>query len=180
MASFGDDIKNMTLTVNGASKVYSMTGWRMGFAAGPEEIITAMAKIQGQVTSNINTPTQYACIAAFDGPQDFLTTWLGEFKSRRDYILGRFEKIPGISCFKPKGSFYVFPNIQAFFGKSVNGKTIQTAQDLADYLLDEHKTAVVPGEGFGAPNNMRLSYALSMEDIEKGLDRIEAGLSSLK
>jgi len=157
-----------------------MTGWRMGYAAGPKEIVSAMSKLQGQVTSNINTPTQYACITALNGSQDFLKGWIAAFKERRDYILSRFSQIPGIKCFKPQGAFYVFPNISACFGKSANGKTINTAQNLADYLLDQHRVAVVPGEGFGAPNNMRLSYALSMKDIEKGLDRIEEGLKNLK
>ena len=180
IASFNDDIKKLTLTVNGASKVYSMTGWRMGYAAGPKEIIAAMTKLQGQVTSNINTPTQYACIAALTGPQDFLKDWVKAFKERRDYILDRLSKIPGIKCFKPQGAFYVFPNISGCLGKSFNGKKIKTAQEFADYLLDNYNVAVVPGEGFGAPHNMRLSYALSMEDIKKGLDRIAEGVSKLQ
>jgi aspartate aminotransferase len=179
IASLGEAIKKLTLTVNGASKVYSMTGWRMGFAAGPEEVIAAMTKVQGQVTSNINTPTQYACIAALTGPQDFLKGWVTEFQKRRDYILERLAKIPGIACFKPQGAFYVFPNVSTYFEKSFEGKTIGSAQGLADYLLDHHQVAVVPGEGFGAPHNIRLSYALSMDDIQKGLDRIESGLAQL-
>ena len=180
IAAINDEIKSLTITVNGASKVYSMTGWRMGYAAGPREIIAAMAKVQGQVTSNINTPTQYACIAALSGSQNFLKEWIQEFQKRRDYILERFKKIPGVQCFKPQGAFYVFPNISAFLGKKASGKPIRTAQDLADYLLDHHKVAVVPGEGFGAPQNIRLSYALSMAEIETGMDRIATGLKALQ
>lgn len=179
IASLNDKIKNLTITVNGASKVYSMTGWRMGYAAGPKEIIAAMTKIQGQVTTNINAPTQWACVEALNGSQDFLKTWVGEFKKRRDVIVKRFNAIPGITCFNPQGAFYVFPNISAYFGKSFEGKKIQNSDDLSNYLLEKALVAVVAGSGFGAEGYVRLSYATSMEKIEKGMERIEKAFKNL-
>jgi len=176
IASLGDKIKALTITVNGASKVYSMTGWRMGYAAGPKEIIAAMTKLQGQVTTNINSMTQWACVAALNSSQDFLKEWVGEFKKRRDAIVKRFNQMPGIRCYNPQGAFYVFPNISAYLGKSAGGKKIQTDSDFCDYLLEKHLVACVAGSGFGAPGFMRLSYATSMANIEKGLDRIEKAL----
>lgn len=179
IASLNSKIKDLTITVNGASKVYSMTGWRMGYAAGPKDIIQAMTKIQGQVTTNINSMTQWACVEALNGPQDFLTTWVGEFKKRRDYIVKRFNAIPGVSCFNPQGAFYVFPNISAYFGKKAGDQVIRNSDDLANYLLDKALVAVVAGSGFGAEGFVRLSYATSMEKIEKGLGRIEKALKAL-
>lgn len=179
IASLNDRIKALTLTVNGASKVYSMTGWRMGYTAGPKEILDAMAKLQGQVTSNINSITQWACVEALNGSQDFLKGWIGEFKKRRDFIVKSFNEIPGVTCFNPQGAFYVFPNISAYFGKKIGGKTIQGSDDLADYLLEQALVAVVPGSGFGADNYIRLSYATSMGQIQKGMGRIEKALKEL-
>ena len=180
IASLNEKIKALTIIVNGASKVYSMTGWRMGFAAGPKEVIAAMSKLQGQVTTNINTPTQWAVIEAYNGPQDFIKEWVGEFKTRRDYIVDRLNSLPGVQCFKPQGAFYVFPNISSYLGKKAGGKVLESDMDFCDYLLDEAKVACVAGSGFGAPGFMRLSYATSMENIEKGLDRIEQALQSIE
>lgn len=180
IASLNEDIKKLTITVNGASKVYSMTGWRMGYAAGPKDIIQAMTKIQGQVTTNINSATQWACVEALNGPQDFLNTWVGEFKKRRDFIVEAFNKIPGVTCFKPQGAFYVFPNISSYFGKKFEGTEIKNSDDLSNYLLDKALVAVVAGSGFGAEGFIRLSYATSMEKIQKGLERIEKALKALQ
>ncbi|QQR79590.1 MAG: pyridoxal phosphate-dependent aminotransferase [Deltaproteobacteria bacterium] len=179
IASLNDEIKKLTITVNGASKVYSMTGWRMGYAAGPKDIIQAMTKIQGQVTTNINSATQWACVEALNGPQDFLNTWVGEFKKRRDFIVEAFNKIPGVTCFKPQGAFYVFPNISSYFGKKFGGTEVNNSDDLSNYLLDKALVAVVAGSGFGAEGFIRLSYATSMEKIQKGLERIEKALKAL-
>ncbi len=179
IASLNDDIKKLTITVNGASKVYSMTGWRMGYAAGPREIIQAMTKIQGQVTTNINSATQWACVEALNGNQDFLKTWVGEFKKRRDFIAEAFNKIPGVTCFKPQGAFYVFPNLSAYFGKKFEGQPIKNSDDLSNYLLDKALVAVVAGSSFGAEGYIRLSYATSMEKIKKGMERIEKALKNL-
>lgn len=179
IASLSPQIKDLTLTVNGASKVYSMTGWRMGYAVGPVDVIKAMTKLQGQVTTNINSATQWACVAALNGSQEFLKDWVAEFQKRRDYILKRFAAIPGVTCYKPEGAFYVFPNVSAYVGKKAEGKVLATDDELANYLLDRHLVAVVAGSGFGAPGFIRLSYATSMENIQKGLDRIEKGLKEL-
>ncbi|MFO1464609.1 MAG: pyridoxal phosphate-dependent aminotransferase [bacterium] len=176
IASLNEQIKALTITVNGASKVYSMTGWRMGYAAGPKEIIAAMTKLQGQVTTNINSMTQWACVAALNQSQDFLKDWVKEFQRRRDYIVKRFNSMPGIQCYNPQGAFYVFPNISAYLGKSAGGKKIETDSAFCEYLLEKHLVACVAGSGFGAPGYMRLSYATSMENIQKGLDRIERAL----
>jgi aspartate aminotransferase len=175
IASLNEKIKNLTITVNGASKVYSMTGWRMGYAAGPQEIIQAMTKIQGQVTTNINAMTQWASVEALNGSQEFLKSWIAEFQKRRDFIVKKFNSLPGVTCFNPGGAFYVFPNVSAYFGKSIKG-----SDDLADYLLDKALVAVVPGSGFGADGYIRLSYATSMAQIEKGMDRIEKALKNLR
>jgi len=180
IASLSPEMKNLTLLVNGASKVYAMTGWRMGFVAGPKEIISAATKLQGQVTTNINSITQWACVEAYNGTQDFLEEWKAEFKKRRDYIVGRFNKIPGVTCLKPEGAFYVFPNISAYLGKTFEGKKITTDQDLCAYLLEKGLVAVVDGMGFGAPGYIRLSYATSQANIEKGMDRIEKALLALQ
>lgn len=170
-------MQDRTVVVNGASKCYSMTGWRMGYAAGPKEILRACAKLQGQVTTNIHTMTQWAVIAALDGPQDFLSDWVAEFKKRRDVIVSRLESIPGIKCYKPVGAFYVFPNVSAYFGKELKGRKIENSSDLAAYLLDEAKVAVVAGIGFGSEGYIRLSYATSMENIEEGLKRMKEALA---
>ena len=180
IASISPEIKNLTLLVNGASKVYAMTGWRMGFVAGPKEIISAATKLQGQVTTNINSITQWACVEAYNGTQAFLEEWKAEFKKRRDYIIERFNKIPGVTCLKPEGAFYVFPNISAYLGKTFEGKKITTDQDLCAYLLEKGLVAVVDGMGFGAPGYIRLSYATSQANIEKGMDRIEKALLALQ
>lgn len=179
IASLSQEMQNLTIVVNGVSKAYSMTGWRMGYAAGPQYIIEAMTMIQGQVTTNINAMTQWASVEALNGSQDFLKEWVQSFQERRDYILGRFLKIPGVSCFKPQGAFYVFPNVSRYLGRKFNGKSIETDNDLANYLLDEAKVAVVAGSGFGSPGFIRLSYATSMEQIRKGLDRIEEAFHKL-
>lgn len=177
IASLNDKIKNLTITVNGASKVYSMTGWRMGYAAGPKEVIGAMTKLQGQVTTNINSMTQWACVEALNASQEFLKDWVAEFKRRRDYIVKRFNSMPGIRCINPEGAFYVFPNISSYLNRKVKGGGIvETDTDFCEYLLEKHLVACVAGSGFGAPGYMRLSYATSMENIEKGLNRIEKAL----
>jgi len=179
IASLGDDIKALTLTVNGLSKSHAMTGWRMGYAAGPKEIVGAMSKVQSQSTSNTCSIVQKASVEALNGPQDFIGVMVAEFDKRRKYILDRFAAIPGIECPRPQGAFYVFPKVSAYYGKSFGGKKIAGSSDLSAYLLDEAKVAVVSGDAFGADDYIRLSYALGMADIEKGLDRIQKALGEL-
>ncbi|RLE07764.1 aspartate aminotransferase [Candidatus Aerophobetes bacterium] len=173
IASLGPRIKQLTILINGVSKSYSMTGWRIGYAAGPRKIIQAMSNLQSHSTSNPTSISQIAAIAALQGPQETVGKRVKEFKRRRDYIVGRLNKIPGISCLKPKGAFYVFPNISQILGRSFKGQTINNSISLSQVLLSEAKVAVIPGAAFGADNHLRLSYATSQENIAKGLDRIE-------
>ena len=180
IAALGADIKRLTLTVNGMSKAYSMTGWRIGYAAGEAEIIAAMGRIQDSVTSNPTSIAQYAAVAALTGPQEFMREWVAEFDRRRQVIVRRLNAIPGITCVDPKGAFYVFPNISGLYGKRGNGKPIQSGDDFADYLLTGAQVAVVPGGGFGAPDYVRLSYATSMDAIEQGCERIARAVAGLE
>jgi len=168
------------MVVNGVSKTYAMTGWRIGYAAGPAEVISAMTKMQSQSTSNPNSIAQKAAVEALNGSQETVEKMIVEFEKRRTYIVDRLNGIPGVSCFKSHGAFYAFPNISRLFGKSFEGKVIANSSDFAAYLLEKAQVALVPGIAFGADNYARLSYATSMENIKKGLDRIEAAVMNLK
>jgi len=179
VAALGEDVKKSTILVNGVSKTYSMTGWRIGYAAGDKEVISAMSKLQGQSTSNPVSISQWASIAAFSGPQQVIADRTKEFEKRKNYIVERLNSIPGIKCFDPQGAFYVFPNISAFFGKTYNGKEIGSSLDFTAFLLDEAKVAVVPGGSFGSDDYVRISYATSMENIVKGMDRIAEAVQKL-
>ncbi len=179
IASLGDDIKALTITVNGLSKSHAMTGWRLGYAAGPKEVISAMTKVQSQSTSNACSITQKAAVEALTGPQGFIAVMVAEFDKRRKYIVDRLNNIPGVHCPNPVGAFYAFPKVSSYYGKSVGGKVIKGSSDLSTYLLDEAKVAVVSGDAFGADDYIRLSYATSMAAIEKGLDRIESALKGI-
>ncbi len=179
IASLGDEIKKRTVIVHGVAKTYAMTGWRIGYAAGPEEIISAMSNIQSQSTSNPTSISQKASVEALIGPQDEVERMVFAFAERRNYIVDRLNEIEGVSCFKPIGAFYVFPNFSEYYGKHYQGKKINNSTDLADYFLEVAKVAVVPGIEFGADRFERLSYATSMEEIEEGLDRIEDALKKL-
>jgi aspartate aminotransferase len=179
IASLGPEIKDLTIVVNGVSKSHAMTGWRIGYAAGPQDVITAMANIQSQSTSNPTSISQKAAVEALRGPQDFIQVMNSEFDKRRKYMVERLNRITGMSCLMPVGAFYAFPRVFPLFGKSVNGKLIRNSSDLAAYLLEEAKVALVSGDAFGADAYMRLSYATSMEIIVKGLDRIERAVNKL-
>jgi len=179
-ASLGEDIKKKTVIINGVSKSYSMTGWRIGYAAGPAEIINGMAKIQSHTTSNPCSISQMASLEALSGPQHEVSRMASEFQRRRNYALMRLQTIPQISCFKPKGAFYLFPNFSSYYEKEANGIQIRNSYGMAYYLLKEAKVAVVPGDAFGADDYIRISYATSMENLGKGMDRIIQALSKLK
>jgi aspartate aminotransferase len=157
-----------------------MTGWRIGYAAGPRDIITAMSNIQSQSTSNPTSISQKAAVEALRGPQDFIRTMNVEFDKRRKYMVERLNTMQGISCLMPVGAFYAFPNVSKLFGKSINGKTIRNSSEFAGYLLDDAKVALVSGDAFGADSHIRLAYATSMESIQKGLDRIENAIRQLR
>jgi aspartate aminotransferase len=180
IASLGEEIKKMTIIVHGVAKTYAMTGWRIGYTAGPEEIISAMNNIQSQSTSNPTSIAQKASVEALIGPQDEVQKMVSAFAHRRNYIVNRLNEIPGVSCYKPAGAFYVFPNFSEYYGKTCREKRIGNSTGLADYLLDVAKVAVVPGVEFGADPFERLSYATSMEDIREGIDRIEGALKELR
>ena len=178
-ASLGEEIKRRTIVVNGFSKSYAMTGWRIGYAAGQEEFIKAMNKIQSHSTSNASSISQAAGLEALNGPQDFIPMMRNEFERRRNFVYEQLCSIKGIKCFKPKGAFYVFPNVESYFGKSTSVFRIEHSFDLAMYLLHEAKVATVPGSGFGAEGHLRLSYSTSMENLKEGLKRIKEALGKL-
>jgi aspartate aminotransferase len=180
IASFSKEIKDKTIVVNGVSKTYSMTGWRIGYSCGDSEITENMIKLQSQSTSNPTSIAQMAALEALTGPQDSIEVMRKEFEKRRNYIVSALNSINGITCFNPKGAFYVFPNISALYGKSINGKTINNSMDFASVLLDEAKVAVVPGIGFGDDNYVRLSFATSMQVIQEGIEAIKEFVSKLK
>ena len=173
IASFGEEIKDHTITINGVSKSYAMTGWRIGYAAANDKIAKIMANIQSHASSNPNTIAQIATIAALTGPQDDVEMMRGVFEERRAYMVNRINKIDGVSCIMPHGAFYIMMNIKDLFGKTLYGKTINSSDEFAELLLEKAKVAVVPGKGFGAEGYVRWSYATSKENIEKGLDRLE-------
>lgn len=180
-ASLSPEVKARTLTVNGMSKAYSMTGWRLGYVAGDAAVIGAMNRIQDQSTSNPTSIAQWAGVAALNGPQEFLSDWVAEFDTRRKAITAGLDAIDGITCRMPEGAFYVFPNISGLIGKTTpDGKKIQDGDDFSAYLLESALVAVVPGSGFGAPEYVRLSYATSLSVIEKGLARIAEAVAALK
>jgi len=172
-------LRERTVLINGVSKSYAMTGWRIGYALGAAEIIAAAAKIQSQSTSNPASMAQAAALEAIRGPQEDVAMMVREFAKRREVIVNGLNAIQGIRCLKPQGAFYVFPDVSGLFGKSAKGKAIRTPCDLADYLLEEAKVAVVPGEDFGSQKHIRFSYAASLADIEKGCKRIQDAVTKL-
>ena len=157
-----------------------MTGWRIGYAAGPKGLIKAMTNIQSQSTSNPTSISQKAAVEAIKGPQDTVDKMVTEFDKRRKIIVDGLNAIKGIRCLLPPGSFYVFPNISRFLKKRFNGKIINTSADFADFLLEEAEVAVVPGEAFGGEGHIRMAYATSMENIKEGLKRIEEAVTKLE
>lgn len=170
-------MKEKTVIVNGVSKSYAMTGWRIGYAAGPEWVIGAVTKLQSQNTSNPTSIAQKAALAALRGDQGEVDKMVSEFARRRDYICEALNSVPGFKCMKPQGAFYVFPNVEGVFGRSFHGREIKNSSDLAGYLLDEVGVAVVPGADFGDDRYLRFSYATSLDLIERGVARIKKALS---
>lgn len=180
IASFNDKIKDLTIIVNGVSKTYAMTGWRIGYTASNKEIAKIMANVQSHATSNPNSIAQKATLAALNGPMDDVYKMREEFDKRRKYMVERINSIEGVSCLMPHGAFYVMMNISKLIGKSYNGKVINGSDSFAEILLDEAKVAVVPCSGFESDIHVRWSYATSMENIKEGLDRLEGFLKNLK
>jgi len=180
IASLSEKIKQKTITINGHSKSYSMTGWRIGYAAGPSEVINAMNKIQSHSTSNASSISQKAALEALTGQQDFIEYSRKEFEKRRNLLYDELTSIKGIKCFKPQGAFYLFPNISYFFGKKTDNGVIQTSFDFALYLLQSEKVVVVPGSAFGAEGYIRLSYSTSQENLMEGARRIKNAIAKLE
>ena len=183
IASLGPDIKARALVVNTCSKAYAMTGWRIGYAAGPRELIRAMTDIQSQVTSNPASIAQWAAVEALSGPQDEVAKMAGEFDRRRRLIIGGLNALPGVSCVMPKGAFYAFANVSGLFGRTwVQGDTRVTLKgsvDVTGFLLEAARVAVVPGLDFGSDAHVRLSYATSDALIGEGLRRMQAAIATL-
>jgi len=177
--SLGDDIKERTILINGVSKSYAMTGWRIGYAAANREISKIMSNFLSHSTGAPATMAQYAAAEALSGNQDSIARMRALFEERRNYIVDRINKIDGVSCIKPDGAFYIMMNISEIKGRCVKGKVIQNGDDFAMSLLEDAKVAVVPCSGFGAPDFVRLTYAASMENIKDGIDRIEKFLSEV-
>ncbi|GAB5533768.1 MAG: pyridoxal phosphate-dependent aminotransferase [Rubricoccaceae bacterium] len=175
-----DEMAHRTVTVNGFSKAYAMTGWRLGYLAGPEWLVKAASKIQSQLTSGANAMTQHAAIAAFtmgDGP---VQEMVAAFRERRDAVLSRLRAIEGVSCPQPEGAFYLFPDVSAYVGRTApDGTRIDDSVALCQFLLEHHDVALVPGSAFGGPDGLRISYASGLDTLMAACDRIEAGLASL-
>jgi Aspartate/tyrosine/aromatic aminotransferase len=179
MATVNADMKERTVVVNGVSKSHAMTGWRIGYAAGPVEIIAAATKLQSQNTSNPTSIAQKAAVEALNGDQAIVEAMVKEFEKRRNVMVDRLNAIPGITCMTPQGAFYVFPEIAGLLGRKYGGKVLATSSDVAAWLLDEANVAVIPGGEFGQDDHIRLSYATSMSNIEKGLKRIRDAIMKL-
>jgi aspartate aminotransferase len=179
IASLGKEVQDQTVVINGVSKTYSMTGWRIGYAAGPAELIAAMSKVQTQNISNPVSFCQKAAVEALLGPQDSVQEMIVEFDRRRRYIVERLNAMAGITCSMPQGAFYVFPNISGLFGKKWGEKRISNSADVTDFFLEEARVAGVAGSGFGDDQYIRFSYANSMKNIEKGMTRLQEALKKL-
>ena len=179
IASLSEDAYKRTVVVNALSKAYAMTGWRLGYAAGPKDLIKILGNIQSHTTSNSTSFVQYAAVEALNGDQSFIPLMNEEFRLRRDYMIERADKIKGLDYIYPKGAFYLMLDVRFFIGKHFRGNTIKSSLDLADMLLSEYLVAVVPGSGFGLEGFLRLSYATNRDAIKKGFDRIEEFLAEI-
>ncbi len=177
IATFGNAIKDLTIVVNGVSKTYAMTGWRIGYTASNAALAKVMGNVQSHATSNPNTIAQAAAVAALDGPTETVEMMRSAFLERRNYMVERINRMDGVSCLRPHGAFYVLMNISKLIGKEIAGCTIGGSDDFANAFLEKANVAVVPGSGFGADSYVRWSYATSMESIKEGLDRLEKFLA---
>jgi aspartate aminotransferase len=173
------EYKDATILVNGVSKTYSMTGWRIGYLAGPKDVVSAMTRLQDHSTSNPTSISQKAALAALQGDQSAAAKMVKAFDERRRYIVGALNKIPGVKCPMPRGAFYVFPDVSGVYGRPLKGgKVVKGSMELTDYLLDGARVAVVPGVAFGDDRCVRLSYATSLEQIKKGIERMAEALGA--
>ena len=180
IASISEDAYERTIVINGLSKSYAMTGWRLGYCGAAEKIAKLMTNIQSHMTSNVCSITQYAAIEALNGPQDKVKEMIAEFEKRRNYMANTLQEMNNLSIIKPQGAFYIMINIDKCLGKEINGEKINDSMDFSAKLLECEKVAVIPGKAFGLDNYVRVSYATSMELIEKGLERINKFVNKLK
>ena len=180
IASVSHDAYERTIVINGLSKSYAMTGWRLGYCGATEKIAKLMTNIQSHMTSNVCSITQYAAVEALNGPQDKVKEMISEFERRRNYMAKTLEEMNNLSIIKPQGAFYIMINIDECLGKEINGEKINDSMDFSAKLLENEKVAVIPGKAFGLDNYVRVSYATSMELIEKGLERINKFVNKLK
>ena len=180
IASLSEDAYERTIVINGLSKTYAMTGWRVGYTASSTKLAKVMSSVQSHMTSNVCSISQYAALEALTGPQDNINMMKNAFEERRNFMMKKLEGIDEVSFIKPQGAFYIMVDITYFIGKSINGIKINNSIEFAKILLEEEKVAVIPGAAFGLENFIRLSYATSMEVIEEGLDRIKSFLGKLK
>lgn len=180
IAALSEDAYERTIVINGVSKTYSMTGWRLGYAAASENITKLMTSIQSHVTSNVNTIAQYAAIEALNGPVEDLDNMVKEFENRRNFMISKLEKLNQVSIIRPSGAFYIMVNVSAYLNTTFKDQDIKNSLDFAKVLLEEEKVAVIPGAGFGLDDYIRLSYATSIDVIENGIDRISTFLSKIK
>ena len=180
LAQVAPDLKDRILTVNGVSKSYCMTGWRIGYAAGPSLLIKAMIKIQGQSTSNPSSISQYAALAGISGSKEFLDPCLNAFDERRHFVVDKLNSIKGISCILPEGAFYAYPNVSELIGKkTLNGKILNNDAEIVEWLLESAEVAAVPGVAFGLEPYFRVSYATSLEVLKEAMNRIEKAVLTL-
>ena len=180
VASLGKKEKEMSIIVNSVSKTYAMTGWRVGYAAGPREIIKAMNNLQGHAAGNVNSIAQKATVEALNGSQKSVVRMVKEYEKRREYLVKRLNQIKGVRCRYPDGAFYTFPNVTALYGKKYDGNIIKSDVDVAKFFLNKAHVAVVPGLAFNYSGHIRFVFAKSMEEIKEGLDRIERAIKDLK
>lgn len=179
IASLSEEVKRLTVIINGVSKTFAMTGWRIGYSASDAKLATAMSNIQSHATSNPNSIAQKAACEALTAPQVSVEEMRKAFAMRRDYMVERVKRMPYLSCLEPEGAFYLFVNVSEIFSKEFRGEKVENADNLAALLLEQFRIALVPGQGFGAPDYVRISYAVSQENIRLGLDRIESFLQEL-
>jgi aspartate aminotransferase len=180
IASFNEDIKKLTIIVNGFAKAFAMTGWRIGYAVGEKEIIDLMIKIQGHSTTGTNSIAQKAAVVALNGPKEFLGVMVKAYDERREYLYNRLNAMKDVTCNKPTGAFYLVPNISKYFGMKLDGTILKDSFDIANYLLDEAEIGVVPGKAFEMPNNIRIAYSNSMDNIIEGMNRMEEALMKIQ
>ena len=180
LAMVGEELRKQTIIVNGVSKTYAMTGWRIGYLAGPAEVVGAVTKIQSQSTSNPNSIAQKAAVAALAGPQDCVDEMVAAFEKRRDHMTSRLESLPGVRVTRPTGTFYIFANFSSYYGRAYDDQVIGGSLDLSAYLMDKVHLAVVPGVAFGEDSCLRFSFAISKEQIDQGIDRLREALTALR